>query len=420
MNYVKHIIIMLLALILIGACTKKDNLTGTNWSGLEPISFESEEALVSGYTFPADSLSSIFSNRKALLVGKWNSCEARSILRFTDLPADSVIANYHDIQNPKLSIVLTNSSNIENNPVKLIFYKVNSNYLDDPFAYNDEDLAEISQIAYTLQETIADLDTLSLDLPFEFIRNWQADADSTGLNILIKASDEAGFADGFVEMQLSSPSLGSKISYEYKLTSSDEEYSSFSKNASRNAFNLIYEEAPVTEGLWKVSNYNPQRMYLDLNVDMNLFKDENGVIIPENELKRVSINKAELVLYTNTQTPSLKNTLGYDFTALLLKDAPQENEIVPTTWMYLPEFSSNIVNYAAASADSVKLDITPIIQAYVSGGKFPDGSPILQNGIVVMSNYERKDFGEIEFFNALTAPEGKKPYIRIKYTPPFL
>jgi len=161
-------------------------------------------------------------------------------------------------------------------------------------------------------------------------------------------------------------------------------------------------------------------MYLDLNVDMNLFKDENGVIIPENELKRVSINKAELVLYTNTQTPSLKNTLGYDFTALLLKDAPQENEIVPTTWMYLPEFSSNIVNYAAASADSVKLDITPIIQAYVSGGKFPDGSPILQNGIVVMSNYERKDFGEIEFFNALTAPEGKKPYIRIKYTPPFL
>jgi len=39
---------------------------------------------------------------------------------------------------------------------------------------------------------------------------------------------------------------------------------------------------------------------------------------------------------------------------------------------------------------------------------------------VIMSNYERKDFGEIEFHHPQSAPSAKTPYIRVKYTPPFL
>ncbi|MCB5249375.1 MAG: hypothetical protein WCY87_05555, partial [Candidatus Cloacimonadales bacterium] len=141
----------------------------------------------------------------------------------------------------------------------------------------------------------------------------------------------------------------------------------------------------------------------------------------ESDLKKVSINKAEIVLHIK-DTASLSNAFSYSFNALLIKNRPETPELIPTEDMYLPEFSTNIVNITLATADSAVVDITPIIQAYVSQKKFPDGTLIEPNGIILMSKYERNDFGEIEFWHPMDSgiPPEKMPYIRIKYTPPFL
>ena len=87
-----QIIGLLLVLILVGACTKKNNLTGTNWSDINALSFQDNAAVESGYTFPADSLLSITNNKKNLLVGNWEGSTAMSILRFTNLPTETAIA----------------------------------------------------------------------------------------------------------------------------------------------------------------------------------------------------------------------------------------------------------------------------------------------------------------------------------------
>lgn len=415
-----YLLILLAALLILSACTRKDNLTGTNWSSLEAITFNDADAMISGYSYPADSLASIQAMRKALLVGRWNSTEARSILRFTDIPADSVISSYNSLMNVKLELVLSGSSEIETNPIKLQFYKVNTAYNSDPFQIAAEDLELITQSEYLVPATITALDTVSVNLPFDLLRQWQADADSSGLNIMIAAAEE-GFGDGFVEIRLSTATNGSKLSWEYKETAEEEEYQSYKRYAAKNDYNLSYDDAEITPGVWRISNYRPQRMYIDMQPDLGMFKYENGDQMTESDLKKVSINKAEIVLHIK-DTASLSNAFSYSFNALLIKNRPETPELIPTEDMYLPEFSTNIVNITLATADSAVVDITPIIQAYVSQKSFPDGTLIEPNGIILMSKYERNDFGEIEFWHPMDSgiPPEKMPYIRIKYTPPFL
>jgi hypothetical protein len=63
--------------------------------------------------------------------------------------------------------------------------------------------------------------------------------------------------------------------------------------------------------------------------------------------------------------------------------------------------------------DSVRIDITAIIHSFTSGAK-PN------YGIIIKSLQEMTNFGSLEFWDFDTAPAGKKPYVRVIYTPPYL
>lgn len=415
MNRTVQIIGLLLMIILVGACTKKNNLTGTNWADYDAQIFEDVSAVVSGYSFPADSLLSIVSNRKNLLVGNWQGSSAMSILRFTDLPADTTITSYYELADLFLEIVLQRRNEVVRNPLTLNFYKVNTGWAANPDTLSEADYTLIPGTATLLPASISSSDTLRVPLPYDLIKHWQADSDSTGLNILIKTEDA-----GFVELGLSTPTQGSKLRFKYKKTASDEELASFERFATFNSYSFTHPEVEPRPGEWLLSNFAPQRMYVDLQPDFGMFKTEDGATLSPEELKRVSINKAELVLYIKDDLPNYQNTSSYKVSAFLLKERPEDGAIIPTLDMFTPEFISSLQSFVNTGADSILINITPIIQAYVSEKTFSDDTVVSPQGIVIMSNYERKDFGEIEFYHPLTAPEGKKAYIRIKYTPPFL
>ncbi len=410
-----QIIGLLLVLILVGACTKKNNLTGTNWSDINALSFQDNAAVESGYTFPADSLLSITNNKKNLLVGNWEGSTAMSILRFTNLPTETAIAGYHDINSLNLEIILQRRNALQREPLTLNFYKVNSGWAVNPDTLSADDYSLIPGTAKLVPSEIISGDTLTVSLPYSLIQNWQADADSTGLNILIKAENE-----GFVELKLSTATVGSKLSFKYKETPSDEVYKDFERYATFNSYSFTHPEVEPSPGVWKLSNFAPQRMYVDLQPDFAMFKDENGATLLPEELKRVTINKAELVLYIKDDLPNYKNTSSYRVSAFLLKERPEDGAIIPTLDMQTPQFISVLESIVNTSSDSILINITPIIQAYISEKTFSDDTVVTPQGIVIMSNYERKDFGEIEFYHPSTAPEDKEPYIRVKYTPPFL
>ncbi len=183
----------------------------------------------------------------------------------------------------------------------------------------------------------------------------------------------------------------------------------------KDAFSFSHPEASVSDVTWRLSNFNPQRMFIDLQPDYTLFKDDNGITLSPENLKRMNINKAELVLYIKKDLPNLSNTYSYFANAFLVKESPEAPEIINTTNLESIAFAYPLINSATNTADSLVINITPILQAYTSGKKEA-------KGIVIISTYERKDFGEIEFYHPLdiTAPEGKQPYIRVKYTPPYL
>jgi hypothetical protein len=414
-----HLILLLLLIFVLGACTKKDNLTGTNFSEIDAQSFEDMNAVVSGYSFPADSLISVSTNRKNLLVGNWAGSQAMSILRFINMEAQDSIQTYSDITDLELELVVQRSSAVQRNPITLNFYKVNTGWAADPDTLMESDYTLIPQATTQITSTITSSDTLRIPLPYDLLQNWQADADSTGLNILIKA-DEAN--DGFVELKLSTTTAGSKLSYKYKKPwwDADADFEEYSSYAVLNAYSFFHPEVEVSEDTWRLSNFAPQRMYVDLQPDFTMFKNEYGDSLSAADLKRVSINKAELVLYIKDDLANFQNTFSYSFSAFLLKERPEDAAIIPTVDMYTPEFISTLVSTTNSSSDSLVVNITPIIQAYVAEKTFSDGTVVQTNGIVIMSNYERKDFGEVEFYQPQDAHIEKQPYIKVKYTPPFL
>ena len=182
------VILLLTALLLsLGACTRKDNLTGTNWSDVEAIIMEDAASLEGGFSFAPDTLVSIKTGRKCLLVGNWQGSHASSLIRFSGLPTETILDTYTNLQDAKLDLVVLRRDSVTRNPLNLKIYKVNRTFTE-PDSLNSTDYEYVADAS--VPATITSSDTISVALPSELIKNWQTDADSTGLNFLI-APEEA-------------------------------------------------------------------------------------------------------------------------------------------------------------------------------------------------------------------------------------
>jgi len=405
MKTVRYLVMLSALLILMSACTKKTNLTGDNFSEIDAQLATDYSAVWGGYSFPADSLVSLDSGRKNLLVGSWQGSEARSIIRFTGLPDEESMLEYDMMFDAELSLVLAGRDK-NANALTLKIYKVLRSYtLPDSLAESDCELW--SNLVIPAEAAVND--TLVLDLDTQWLKTWASGADSTGLNILIALEDGA---EGFAELKLASANSGSRISYKYLPEAGAEEQELVSY-ATNQAYSFSHPEVAIDPDSWRLSNFAPQRMYIDLNPDFELFEDQYGNVLSPEDLKRVNINKAELVLFTKKDLPNLQNTYSYFVSALLVKEKPESPIPITVENMEAISFAYSLVSSTNTASDSLVINITPIIQAYSSGKKEPQG-------IVIISNYERKDFGEIEFYNPNFAPAELQPYIRVKYTPPFL
>ena len=84
-----------------------------------------------------------------------------------------------------------------------------------------ENLEELTASAAVWDKHSVVLDTLSVVLSYDIIRNWASEEDSLGLNILVEIPEES---QGFIELRPAGARVGASISYEYKNTAEDEEY----------------------------------------------------------------------------------------------------------------------------------------------------------------------------------------------------
>lgn len=414
---VRNLILLLLPMVMLLACTRKDNLTGTNWFDQEVLEITDELAIVGGYSFMADEedMLALDSGRKNILIANHEGANAKALLRFSNLYTKEKIESFAELVNPRLELEIARSSKGDESPIALRFYKVNQEYNADPDSILSANLEELTASAATWEHHSTAMDTLSVPLSYDLIKNWTSEEDSLGLSILIEIPEDSA---GFVELRAAGAKVGARIAYEYKEDVEEEEYREYQNFAIANTFSFARAVDEDTAP-WRISNISGKRLYIDLQPNFALMKDADGLALDDAVKKKTHINHAELVLFTK-DNPNFGNTVQYAFSTMLLKEKPEPGSVIRKDDMVLPGSIVPISNILYSTRDSLAFNITPIIQAYISEKTFSDGEPILPHGILIMSNWERKDFGEAEFWDAITAPEDKKPYIRIKYSPPFL
>lgn len=235
--------------------------------------------------------------------------------------------------------------------------------------------------------------------------HWQSSADTVGFNLALKTPDNA-----YVEIASSETANDPMLYIKYK-HGTETTYSTYDEVPAKDSF-LMDAGSALGYTPFGIDNLYPRRMYIKFDPTTTLFKDGDGHILSEQDLKRCTINQAKLVLYvmdnsyyTGATTYSLypiiaKKTGITEPQDILSSDCERITEVLGSTGL--------------VSGDSIEVDITPIVQSYISGEKE-------SLGIVILSQQERRNFGYLYFWDCNSnTPDDLKPFVKISYTPPFL
>ena len=210
--------------------------------------------------------------------------------------------------------------------------------------------------------------------------------------------------------KLSESSNSPKLNIKYK-TETEGEWITYNQSPAKDTYTLEAQETDPSE-LWKISNLNSTCLYIKYQPSYTLFKDNDENQLSEIQIKRLTVNKAEIVLH-------IKNNDYYNATTSysLYPFNVVKDSITDPVLLLKSDYETlvyTVTSKGTITGDSLTVDITPIVQAYTSGEKIP-------KGIMIQSTQERKNFGTLEFWDCnASTPVEKKPYVKITYTPPYL
>ena len=418
----KKIGFCLLITFVIFSCTNKKNPVGFQ-EGPDPISITIPYTLFSNFYSFEDSLKNFNTDR--VIVGNYENYgtanQAVFLIKFTSLP-DS----FYAIEDASLILSIKNKYNfdiIDNTTLK-IGRIISENWYESTALWNEstdstgwfgtefslldgEDFELIPDLEMTLEE-----DSLVIDISENLIENW-INADSLNFGLAFYTP----YSDCFLEINSSengNDDLKPFITYDYQETETDT-FATKTVYASHD-ITIFYtdDEYATFPDQLILSDIQPIKMFMKFEIPDSIFMAvENEVIEdPELYMQRLTINKAELILYNsgNNQYP-IGGTIYID-PFIVTTDTVGLNYTDP----YSPFMSSDDYEdiYISSSSDSLgteefSIDITKILQN-LTAGEYEN------YGIMLKSIYECRDFMHLEFEIEL---EDKKPEIRIIFTPPF-
>ncbi len=394
-------LILIMFLLLVSACTDKNNPTGDNWSGISPISF-TDSLFTDGYSFPVDG--NVKGTEAVMLCGNYNGRDAISVMRFTGMPT-----SFDTVQDAELKLVVLRRSPFARGTITVNAFKLNQNWsVDSTAVILDQN---ISTTALNLgsvmvpDTVVAAGDTITFTIPASQIQAWQAE-DITGLNIVVRTEDA-----GFVEFRTMESGYGPLLTFKYR-QEGDSSDRTYNQRAIMDSFRVLAPEFILADAQWQLQSISPSRLFLKFAINETSFVDNNGVVLTPLQYKRCTINKAELVLYIKTN-PYYQ---GINYSILpynVIKDSLVTPTALVNNDMELITFTTTATGMA--TGDSIVVNITPIMQAITSGDRE-------NKGVVLKSLHEMINFGELEFWHFLDPmlPAGFEPKLRITYTPPYL
>lgn len=408
---VLKLIIGLLLIIIITSCTQKKNPVGFQ-NGPQP------ESITFGWDIFSNSISfedstKNYSSNSTLILGNYDDKKTKTLLRFINLP-DSIASLESSVE---IKFKIDDRYNIEDFS-SLQFGLINKLWKENHatwFAATDstswDSETGFSENDYTLFEpdSIVCLeDSLTVYIEDNMLLDW-IDSDSLNYGFVMFTED-----DGFVKF-LSAESDTISLKFDYLSNANDTEVNTYLNNATSDTF--IYETDQIFEQYpdqMIASNIYPIRFYTKFDISDSIFIDSSSVINNQEDYNRMTINKAELILYYDednhypliqysTLSPYLLegDTLFYN-----TEDKPL---ISSEDYKYFYDgISSDSIN-----ADHFALDITNIVQNITSG-------EYENKGLIVKSIYENRDFFNVLFATENNVDEAKRPQLRIIYTPAYL
>ncbi|MBM4404099.1 MAG: hypothetical protein FJ042_06940 [Candidatus Cloacimonetes bacterium] len=386
----------LIVLLALTGCTKKSNPVGDNWSDVRPVTF-SDTLFTLGFTYPYETR--MTGRETSLPCGNYQGREAVVIMQFANLPEtiemDSVGV---------LKLTAFKRSPLRRDPLQLQLYRLNRNWVaDSTDVITDAEMTPLDMPLFTVPDTISiDGTELEIELPIAVLENWQVEGVD-GLNVAIKVA-----GDGYIDLRSMETVSGARLIFSYRVPDDATVYS-YNSRPNKDSYRITGNATALENNRWLLRNLVPARFLVGFEINNSRFKDNQGVVLDDIQLKRTTINKAELVLYIKSN-PYYTN-LQY---ALLPLNITADSINVPVA---VTEGQSEILLNLGSSGyvvgDSIAINITPLIQAYTSGDR-------VNKGMIVQSLHELLNFGEIEFWHFADAPDGKRPFIRITYTPPYL
>lgn len=394
----------LILLMALTACTDKTNPTGNNWSNVRPITFEDSLSFDLGFSYGATP--SVLGTETNLLCGSWQGNGAVSAMHFTAIP-DSFNVPTAYVDSTYLELTLIRRSPLSRNPVKLSLYSLNQYWKDSATSEILDANMTLITPDFQIPDSISTSGTdIRIPIPVSFINGLNA-ADKDSVSFAVKCSTE-----GYVEMRSLSTGRGPLLRFKYKaiaangtVATTDSEYK---VRAVRDSYRIDAPASAIQTNVWEIRNLNPSRFFVRWVNNWNMFVDNSGNILTELQRKRATINKAELVFYVK-QNPYYASSILYSLRA----DRVERDTITTAVTLADADAVSGLSNTTYVRGDSVVVNITPILQAFSSGDKE-------NRGVVVRSNQELTNFGILELWHFLSAPTGKKPKLRVTYTPPYL
>ncbi len=399
------LLLVLVSSLFLTGCIKAKNPTGNNWSDVYPLSYSDSTSFIAGYSFAGSG--TVKGTETSLLSGNYNDLESIAIMRFTSMPEGFYIpGGYQD--STYLELTLVKRSPFTRYPVDLTVYKLNQSWAaDSTNLIQDGNMSIVTPLAFTIPDTIKTAGTVvKIPIPIEEIHDWESEADTLGFTLVVKTGE-----DSYVEMLSVETGRGPRLRFKYRndtdvATDDDSEYL---LRATRDSYRLDADASPLLTDRWLISNVSPSRIYVNFAMDYSKFLDTAGNILDETARKRATINKAELVFYVK-DNPYYSDSAPYSLRGDRVRDSL--NIAVPVE-LTDTQVASGLTSTAVIHADSVVVNVTPLIQAYSSGDS--------KNwGVVIRSTQELLNFGKLELWHFTDAPAGKKPRLQVTYTPPYL
>ncbi len=388
---------IILITIMFSACTRKKNLTGINWSDVRPLTVR-DTLFTLGFSYQHSG--KVSGAETSLICGISDGKEAIAVFRFTGMPETMTVSGQ-----PVLKLVATRRSDLQANPLILSLHKLNANWKPDSTANIEDSQIQPLNISFSdVPDSVSAAgDTLSINIPTDVIQNWKEE-DVTGFNLVLKI--ESG---GWLELKSVETLNGPQLVFNYQLPN-DTTVKEFKQRAVTDSYRVTGTQTETVPDIWQLKNLLPQRVFVKFGLPDGIFKDMDGTTLSEPDRRRMTINKAELVLF-------VKDNPYYQNTRLSLYPHNVSKDSVNAAMVFTDDdLESNIQNPTTnlqAVSDSVLVDVTALIQGFTSGDKS-------NKGIVIRFLQEMKNYGILEFWHFLNAPTDKKPYLRITYTPPYL